>query len=237
MWRQQGVNYFEHFAWWFRETLKQQSKRFLLKEKGKYYPLHFLLPLSEHSHENVLACFLQCYFRVIKTFFSNNLVIFKIQANGGWSELESGLLVQSNRNKRENVFPLGMPYITTEKTGWEKLAYKVAYERAYKMVNELEMEFPLGRWEVVHYGWTSWPGVSGLQNCVFTNSTPQTSDNRHEDGAKLPSQGQTVKRCSIQLQEQSSNASRILFLSVFLFFLPLPSLLEHFSLQFSIFSA
>lgn len=84
MWCQQGVNYFEHFAWWFRVTLKQgggqQSKRFLLKEKGKYYPLHFLLPLSEHSHENVLAYFLQCHFRVIKTFFSNNLVIFKIQA-------------------------------------------------------------------------------------------------------------------------------------------------------------
>ena len=84
MWWQQGVNYFEHFAWWFRVTLKQgggqQSKRFLLKEKGKYYPQHFLLPLSEHSHENVLACFLQCHFWVIKTLFSNNLVIFKIQA-------------------------------------------------------------------------------------------------------------------------------------------------------------
>ena len=58
------------------------------------------------------------------------------------------------------MFPLGMPYITTEKTGWEYLAYKVAYERAYKMVNELEMEFPLGRsyitaeqagWEYVAY--------------------------------------------------------------------------------------
>lgn len=69
-------------------------------------------------------------------------------------------MVQSNRNKRENVFPLGMPYITTEKTGWEYLAYKVAYERAYKMVNELEMEFSLGRsyitaeqagWEYVAY--------------------------------------------------------------------------------------
>ena len=53
-----------------------------------------------------------------------------------------------------------MPYITTEKTGWEYLTYKVAYERAYKMVNELEMEFPLGRsyitaeqagWEYVAY--------------------------------------------------------------------------------------
>lgn len=53
-----------------------------------------------------------------------------------------------------------MPYITTEKTGWEYLAYKVAYERAYKMVNELEMEFSLGRsyitaeqagWEYVAY--------------------------------------------------------------------------------------
>ena len=38
-----------------------------------------------------------------------------------------------------------MPYITTEKTGWEYLAYKVAYERAYKMVNDREMEFPWGR--------------------------------------------------------------------------------------------
>ena len=50
------------------------------KRKGKILPTTFLLPLSEHSQENVLACFLQCYFRVIKTFFSNNLVIFKIQA-------------------------------------------------------------------------------------------------------------------------------------------------------------
>jgi len=72
-----------------------------------------------------------------------------------------------------------MPYITTEKTGWEYPAYKIAYERAYKMVNEQEIDFPLGRsyttaeqagWEYLAYK-IAYSQIQPLKSVVIDTRT------------------------------------------------------------------